>query len=44
MADDAMRINHTKIDLAEKVVFKHAFKNVNRGCFSNLLWEIIAQS
>ena len=33
-----------KIGLAEKVVFQHAFKNVNGRCFSNLLWEIIPKS
>ena len=31
-ADDAMRINLHKIDVAEKVVSQHAFKNVNRRC------------
>ena len=32
-AEDAMRINLHKIDVAEKVVSQHAFKNVNRRSF-----------
>ena len=32
-----------RIDIVEKVVFQHAFKNVNGKCSSYLLWDIFPQ-